>query len=258
MPAIDTLETYIQLQNREIDLNFAENDLRNALLDLRNFLWNEQNEPLALAQPLRSAALALPSTIPPSPDELVNQARLNHPILLSTFRKMDILRIERQLKAEMRKPVLDLNYNALGSGLVFFEQPGAPVFGGNMKWGATFAYPILNRKARGALQIADIKIAQTEYELREKQWSIENKIRQYANELTTLQAQTILYRNITDNNRALLDAEVERFNFGESSVFLINAREQRWLDAQIKYVKLLALYYKTRAGLDWSSGTLYR
>ena len=258
VPAIDTLETYIQLQNREIDLNFAENDLRNALLDLRNFLWNEQNEPLALAQPLRPVALALPSTIPPSPDELTNQARLNHPILLSTFRKMDILRIERQLKAEMRKPVLDLNYNALGSGLVFFEQPGAPVFGGNMKWGVTFAYPILNRKARGALQIADIKIAQTEYELREKQWSIENKIRQYANELAMLQQQTSLYRNITDNNRALLDAEIERFNFGESSVFLINAREQRWLDAQIKYVKLLALYYKTRAGLDWSSGMLYR
>ncbi|MFN4079416.1 MAG: TolC family protein [Saprospiraceae bacterium] len=258
VPAIDTLETYIQLQNREIDLNFAENDLRNALLDLRNFLWNEQNEPLALVQPLRAATLALPLMSPPSADELADQARTSHPILLSTFRKMDILRIERQLKAEMRKPVLDLNYNALGSGLVFFEQPGAPVFGGNMKWGATFAYPILNRKARGALQIADIKIAQTEYELREKQWSIENKIRQYANELTTLQQQTILFRNITDNNRTLLDAEIERFNFGESSVFLINAREQRWLDAQIKYVKLLALYYKTRAGLDWSSGVLYR
>lgn len=258
VPAIDTLETFIQLQNREIDLNFAENDLRNALLDLRNFLWNEQNEPLPLPQTPRAASLTLPALAPPDPDELVAQARTEHPILLGTFRKMDILRIERQLKAEMRKPVLDFTYNALGSGLTFFEQPGAPVFGGNMKWGATFSYPILNRKARGALQIADLKIAQTEFELRQKQWSIENKIRQYANELNTLQKQTNLFRSITENNRALLDAEIERFAFGESSIFLINAREQRWLDAQIKYVKLLARYYKTRAGLEWSSGILYR
>jgi outer membrane protein TolC len=41
---------------------------------------------------------------------------------------------------------------------------------------------------------------------------------------------------------------------GESTIFLINTREQRWLDAQIKYIKLVGEYQKTAAALTWAMG----
>ncbi len=101
-----------------------------------------------------------------------------------------------------------------------------------------------------------MKIAQTDFELRQKRQAIENKVQQYANDLNNFAAQIALFQNITANYRALLDAEIEKFNFGESSIFLINAREQRWLDAQVKYLKLLSEYRKAEAGLQWSAGVL--
>jgi len=128
--------------------------------------------------------------------------------------------------------------------------------GNDIKWGLHFSYPLLNRKARGDLQVTDIKITQTDLELRQKRLAIQNKVQQYANEQANLGVQANLYRDITVNYRTLLDAENERFRFGESSVFLVNTREQRWLDAQIKYLKLLSEYRKAEAGLLWSAGTL--
>ena len=97
-------------------------------------------------------------------------------------------------------------------------------------------------------------MAQTEYELRQKRQDIETKVQQYANDLNNLSSQVKLYRGIVQNRRALLDAENDRFTLGESSVFLLNSREQSWLDAQVKYMKLLSEYRKTEAGLRWAAG----
>ncbi len=47
----------------------------------------------------------------------------------------------------------------------------------------------------------------------------------------------------------------EKFRQGESSIFLINTREQRWLDAQLKYLKLVATYKKTEMALNWAMGS---
>ena len=59
-----------------------------------------------------------------------------------------------------------------------------------------------------------------------------------------------------ETNDPKKDREMEKFQQGESSVFLINTREQRWLDARIKYLKLLGEYHKTAAGLYWAAGRL--
>ncbi|MEO6038471.1 MAG: TolC family protein, partial [Saprospiraceae bacterium] len=116
--------------------------------------------------------------------------------------------------------------------------------------------PLLNRKARGDWQITAIKLAQTDQALRQKRQEIASKVRQYANDLDNFGRQLPLFRDFTANYRLLLDAEFEKFRQGESSVFLINAREQRWLEAQIKYLKLLSEYRKAEAGLQWAMGRL--
>ncbi|MBX2889370.1 MAG: TolC family protein [Saprospiraceae bacterium] len=259
---MDTLETFIQLQNRLLDVNFAQVDVQNTLLALQVFLWETDNEVVETALIPPSPALLAGEFVPLPPQsllELAQQATIQHPTLRLYDAKLRSLDVERRLKNEYRKPVFDLNYYLLGNGWQFFPTAGTEgigVFGQDMKWGLNFSYPLLNRKARGDLQVTQIKIAQTDFELRQKRQDIENKVQQYANELNTLAAQISLYRNVTTNYRTLLDAEIERFNFGESTVFLVNTREQLWLDAQIKFLKLLSEYRKAEAGLQWSAGAL--
>ncbi len=262
-PAIDTLEAFIQVQNRLLDVNFARVDLQNATIALTNFLWGPNGDPAGLsgipAPPeILMAGNYQPPTEPMARD-LLQQAQTQHPILRAYDAKLRALEVERRLKVEKRKPQLDLTYQLLGNGWQFFSTPGVEgpqVLANDVKWGLQFSYPILNRKARGDWQVTQIKIAQNNLELAQKRLEIENKTQQYLNEINTLAGQVNLFRGIALNYRALLDGEYEKFRFGESSVFLINTREQQWLDAQIKYMKLMALYRKTEAGLLWSAGVL--
>ncbi len=260
--AFDTLETFIQIQNRLVELQFARVDAQNADLELSVFLWSGDNQVLA------------PENIPDAPallnldigagmlldaESLRQTARARHPELRLYQVKLRQLATELRLKNEKRKPVLDLSYNLLGSGWQFFPTAsvdGPAMLANDIKWGLDFSYPILNRKARGDWQVTQLKIIQTELELQQKRQMVEVKVQQYANDLTNLRTQAALFRDITTNYRRLLDGENEKFSIGESSIFLVNTREQRWLDAQLKYLKLLSELRKAEAALQWAAGVL--
>ncbi|MDO8368445.1 MAG: TolC family protein [Saprospiraceae bacterium] len=260
--AFDTLETFIQVQNRQVEFQFARVELQNAALTLTGFLWNAENRVFA-AENLPPAPALLTAEIgtgASSDAENFRQTALaRHPELRLYQVKLRQLETERRLKNEKRKPILDLSYNLLGNNWQFFPTAsvdGPAMLANDVKWGLDFSYPLLNRKARGDWQLTQLKIVQTELELQQKRQIVEIKVRQYANDLANLRAQAILFRDMTANYRRLLDGENEKFSIGESSIFLVNTREQRWLDAQLKYLKLLSELRKSEAGLQWSAGLL--
>lgn len=263
-PAIDTVETLLQVQIRRLDLNFARVERQNAALELANFLWIDDNTTLP------------PDQLPPAPDlkewagavriqaadseALRTSALINHPEIVLYDNKLQSLAIDRRLKNEQRKPSLDLSYYLLGNGWTFFPTPapdnGIGVLSNNAKYGLTFSYPLLNRKARGDWQLAQLKIRDAELGLAQKKQAVGLKVQQYFNEVDNYASQIDLFREVTSNYRLLLDAELEKFAQGESSIFLINTREQRWLDAQLKYQKLIGESQKASAGLLWAAGVL--
>jgi outer membrane protein TolC len=250
-PGIDTVETFIQVQTREMDMYLARLDVQNTALALQNF---------TALPAVQAPPLDLPVVAAPDPSNLVEQSLRLHPEIRGYAARLEQLDVERRLKLEKRKPLLDASYYFLGAGWSFFpsaaESNGRGVLANDAKWQVRASYPLLNRKARGDYQLTTLKIAQTELELAQKRRDIETKVRQYANELQTLQQQLTVYNQQVARFRQLLDAELEKFRYGESSVFLINTREQRWLDALIKFQKLLAEYKKAEAGLQWAAGTL--
>lgn len=260
--AIDTLETYIQVQNRQLELQFARVDLQNAALALTTYLWDTDNQSIVVeslpeAPALLSAGVEIDPVV--TTDNLLQTALIQHPELQLYQVKLRQLATEQKLKQEKRKPILDLNYYLIGNGWQFFPTAtadGPAMLANDVKWGMNFSYPILNRKARGDWQVTRIKMAQTELELQQKQQNVGVKVRQYINDLQNLQAQASLFREMTANYRRLLDAENERFLIGESAVFLVVTREQRWLDAQLKYLKLLSELRKAESGVLWAAGVL--
>ena len=260
-PFIDTLETFIQVQNRLLEITFANNQLKNSQIELGTYFWgaNQRQVPLQanLDAPSLTGLEAQPVFANKEATELVDGALESHPSLSFYSAKIKQLAVEKQFKTEKLKPVLDLDYHILGRGWEFSPSPGengASVLINDIKWGVNFSMPITNRKARGDLQLTRLKIQQNTLLLQEKRAEIEQKVRQYFNELKALEIQVQLYNSITNNYFQLLEAENEKFRQGESSIFLINTREQRWLDAQLKYLKLVATYKKTELALLWATG----
>ncbi len=110
--------------------------------------------------------------------------------------------------------------------------------------------------ARGDLKLVKLKIEQANYMLDLKTQQLSNKLRSSFNELLALQQQTKLYLRSVEGFKALLDGEQKRFENGESSLFLVNARETRYIDARIKTAELPLKCYKAEAGYKWAAGSV--
>ena len=74
--------------------------------------------------------------------------------------------------------------------------------------------------------------------------------------MATLERQIRLSTDMLQNYEDLLQAENEKFRIGESSVFLLNSREQKLIAARKKWLKQKAEYEKARAGRLWAAGQL--
>ncbi len=268
LPAIDTLETFIQYQNREFDLNQARLDYRNAGLKLSNYLWFEGEIPVEVSRELRPPLLNTGDTQQPLPpvDALVGALDQRHPDLRAIQVKLSELDVDRRLATEQLKPKLDLEYNFLGDGFDLINQPGGngedngafnQLLTQNYKWALNFSFPLFLRKERGKLQLTRVKIADTNFKLKQKQLELANKVREAFNDLLNIQEQVRLYADIVDNYDRLLQAEYRKFAIGESSIFLINSREQKLIEAQLKLAELQAKFFKGEAKLEWAAGRLW-
>ena len=85
--------------------------------------------------------------------------------------------------------------------------------------------PLLWRKSRGALGLANAKIDFKQYSRNLKEIELRTKLEAEINSLEVVGTQiTIFSQNIT-SLEMLLNGEMRRFEIGESSLFLVNARE---------------------------------
>lgn len=96
------------------------------------------------------------------------------------------------------------------------------------------------RKAKGDLGITRVKIEETELEATQKRTTLRNKALAAIQQLELLRSQLEILTSNVNNMQRLLDAEREKFNSGESSVFLINTREQQLFDLRVQQTEVAA------------------
>ena len=248
IPTIDTLEAKIIVQNRDLSLEQANLDYTKASLELANFLWFEDNLPLELAPnvtPEQLDNLAIDDVLGTNLLQLESFEIENHPKLQALNLKIDQLEVNKRLKAEMLKPQLDLNYN-------FITQPVNELQGFNTndyKAGIYFKLPLFLRKERGDLKLAKVKLNQAELDLNYQRLQLRNKINATQQAINSYNKQLETYQTIVSNYGELLSAEERKFSFGESSVFLINSRENKLIDAQLKQISAVGKLLKTKSKL---------
>lgn len=246
---VDGTEALITIQDREINLKMAKLELQKAKLVLSNHLWNDDGKPLELRDNVLPEEMGI--EVLPTLETLLVEASLKHPDILKIQTTTTILNVDQRLAKEAVKPELNLKYNYLGTTPVGGWEYG---LGENYKFGASFSMPIFLRKERANLQMSKLKIQQNDFDLIMTKREVENNIRKAFLSVQNYVDLTGMQQEMSENYQILLLGETEKFDAGESSVFYMNVREGKLLEAQTKLFKMRAEYAKSIAELNWTTG----
>jgi outer membrane protein TolC len=260
-PAIDTAEALVQLQSFELQKSQAWLEFQNTTLELSVYLWTANMQPYNLStniipeenlQTLNIETIALPEL-----NNLLTSATKNHPELMIYNYKLNVLGVEKKLKFQELLPKVNFRYNQLGKGYEILKTATAgPLFENNFQYGLSLGIPLRLSQGRGEYRKAKLKITETQLQQGQKLQQVENKVRAYFNELLAIKSQVALQEKAYKNYQILQRGEEIRFQAGESSLFLINARENKALEALQKLQELKAKYFKTENNLLWAAGVL--
>ena len=258
-PAIDTVESLIQLQIRLFNTQEAYLAFQNASLTLSNFLWYEDQTPLELQPttvPPRPDAFELPVVLPDTLSTLINQVAINHPEVNQINLEISNLDIQRKLQSNNFLPELTVDYSLLSGSLSSWENYANSLDWSNYKLGVSFSVPLFLRKERGYLNQVQAKIDETSSKRDLKVRQVQNKVRAANNELENLAKQVVLYNQTYQNYEQLYQAELRKFQIGESTLFLLNSREIKAIEARLKRAELLSKYHVAYQAVWYSGGVL--
>tara|TARA_R110002124_G_scaffold130996_2_gene292964 strand:+ start:38487 stop:39890 length:1404 start_codon:yes stop_codon:yes gene_type:complete len=245
---IDETEARIAVNNRKLGLEQSKVKLMKTALELSNFLWLENNMPVELQ----------PDIIPDVNTEPIVVATFNvnqlrddevvldeHPKMMSLGYKLEGLEVDTRLKANRLLPRIDVEYNFLSQ-----TPEVARTFNtAEYKGGVNLSFPLFLRKERGDLKLARLKMQDTEFEMDATRVNLQNKINALKQELESYVAQNEITSQMVSDYERMLQAEERKFQLGESSLFLVNSRESKLIDGQLKAIEIQNKFFSTKAKL---------
>lgn len=260
---IDTTEALITAQERLVQRQQATVALQNARLNLTAYLW--RGEVGTVSQPVD-----LPATVAPQAafidmasqdqfEKLLDQATQQHPDIRKLAFKQQQLTIEERYRRALLRPKVSVEASLLSRG------PLSPVLSDgssaydlgtdNYKIGVDFLFPLFLRAERGKLRQVQLQNQQVALEQQQVGRTVAIGVERSWNEVVSLRQQIVTQQETTANQQALVRAEVAKFQLGESSLFLLNSRETKFIDFQIKLEELRSKQQKALAKLWYAAGT---
>jgi outer membrane protein TolC len=248
MPAIDTLEARITLNDRKLNLEKSNIKYIKASLELSNYLWLNDNTPIEIKDNVVPDINTLESI-----DETLNISLLNledlnlenHPKLQSLDFKFQSLTLEKRLQVNNLLPRIDLQYNFLSQTPEVMQSFSTSAY----KTGLNVYFPLFLRKERADLKLAKLKLLDTEFEILSTKITLKNKIDAITQELSSYIIQNDYTKTIVADYNVMLNAEERKFFLGESSLFLVNSRESKLIESKLKAIELEYDFFKTKATL---------
>ena len=155
-PAIDSVEAGIISKTRQLNLEDSKLKLNKSRLELSNYLWLENNIPLELTDdiiPEEKLELTIQETLKTNDFTQTALDTVNHPKINALQNKLELLNVDKKLKANKLLPKINVGYSYLSEPNNFstFKLD-------DYKFGLDFSYPLFLRKERGSVQLAKFKI----------------------------------------------------------------------------------------------------
>ena len=255
--AMDTTESFIQMQNFMLLQNEAYMELNTAIFKMNIFIWDEKQTAQQLANNIIPDTLVLDEiTIQPPLENLLNESNTSNPFLLQYRYKIEGLVVEKKLKFQQLLPELNAKGNIINRDFNPLKNAGIPLLQNNNRWGIDIKIPFFFRQGRGEYKMAKLKLEENGLYFKQKIIETENKIKDYFNRVQVLQIQITTANISLLNYNTLLRNELLRFNNGESSLFLVNSRENKVLEMKQKIIELQLKLLKANYTLDWTGGLL--
>lgn len=251
-PSIDTTEAAIFLQGRLLDQQAGTIDLFKKLTEL-SYLSSQpagmQTPGIAFADSLELLYTMAVGAV----GRTVGGEQATNPLIAQYMAKQKVLDTEKRLKREMIKPVLDLSYNFLSAS----NEVLSPYLSmNNYKWGATFSLPLFLRKSRNEYKMAALEANSNRLETENKQNQISSKRRYILEALGITAGQITNAGRSAAYSKLLVEAERLKFVNGESSLFLLNSRESKWLETELKLADYRLKFIKAFLELTYVNGDL--
>lgn len=254
---IDTLETSILVQNYSVLLRESQLRQIKARFQVNAHIWNEDLESPWLRQDLIPAEKGwdkLEQMVESHYDSgEIKRLMQNHPLLRSMELGVQTSRLGYQLKRQQVLPELNLKYHFISSNTPFdFSAPE-----NNHRLGVTFSSPLYLRQARG-------EMAKAKFEYNSQQLKLTQKMRETHLKTMGLGEQVRISKQnyntmlqVARGYEVLFETELLRSDAGESDLFLLNTRQMRMIDAEIKLVSMWYKMQKSKLDYLHQTGIIY-
>lgn len=251
--AVDTIEAAVLYQSRLLDYQNAEIDVRKQSNNLSVFyrpgesgfqqIFYSTTDSLELFYEKMKQILLI----------RLNTDSVNNPVIDKYLAFQNVLEIDKRYKRELIKPVLNVNYNFLS----YNPNSYGPVYSpNNYKWGVDLAFPLLFRKSRNEYKLSKIVYQNNSLELDNKMNELNYKISALEQAISLLSQQLQIAKKSVDYYKKMVEAEKMKFDNGESSLFLLNTRESKWLESELKFAEYKLKFIKTALNIIYLKGNL--
>jgi len=244
---VEVTENQRQILQREAQIIEAQRGVQQASIALSLFYRD------AAGQPRLAEVRQLPGNLPATEVLAETQEALDLELALSKRPEIATVAAQRQqtrididLASNQTRPSLDL-----GVGVTTEGGSGAVKRGpSELKATLTFQVPWQRRIAEGKLQQASAKHSQLTQRERFVRDQVTAEVRDAASAVRASHQRTMLAAREVIVALDLADAERERFRLGDSTLFLVNLREQAAVDAELRLVAANLDYLRAKTTYD--------
>jgi outer membrane protein, heavy metal efflux system len=247
LPQFEQLDNQRLVLQRRNNVVEAQRAIENAAIELSLFLRDDQGKPV----------LAQESQLPlafPDPGAL-EDAQLLADLEAAQARRPDIMRfifqrnqveIDRRLAQNQRLPNVDLfteYVREIGSG---------PVKRGpnDVRAGIIFELPFQRRAATGRLRAAEARMKQIDQRETFQRDQVTAEVRDAASAVRAAYDRSRVLHEELRITRQVEEAERTRYELGDSTLFVLNQREQSTAEAAVREANALADYYRAFAAYE--------
>lgn len=231
----DTLEVAVQRQQFEAKFNENEIFTLKTKILLNTHLWNltgKKQFEMSFS-PVNFKQNIVPSNeyfkdfeaMIPNADSLSS----NQPDLQLYAKKIEGLNLDLRLKQNYVLPKLDLKYQYLNTAFNNFNEINQ-----NQRFGIAFATPLYFRSSRAEVKEYKLKLLETQLSLIYKKRELELKSSALYNQILAYRKIYNMLKQVENGYFELYQMEIQKFNNGDGTIFILNSRETKYLESKIK------------------------
>ncbi|MBK9271720.1 MAG: TolC family protein [Saprospiraceae bacterium] len=229
MAPIDTIEALSQWQIIKAQQIEADQKLELARIRISNFLWLQDGSYYQLPAGIIPSDQIFPK-VNTSNFEYYLSASDSHPEIKQAVNEIKMAELEKKYRFQFMLPRADLSIQNLSRSFQFGT--GAYALKNSLYSGIQFELPLFLRSGRGNYRRAKLELNVRQLNLERINVKIKNDIKmEYTkNKKLILQSETLA--QATRNLETMLQAENTKYQNGESSLFIVNQRELRFLESR--------------------------